>query len=110
MQDPDAPPAVVEGETDGGVVVVPEAAAATQLGAINNRAAFIARPWITVTALPWPAATTVLAPDASAPALPMPIPSPNPSLCPCAKTLPHESSPSWTIFSSRPRFRKPPAS
>jgi len=51
MQDPDAPPAVVEGETDDGVVVVPEAAAATQLAAINNRGGVIARPWITVTAL-----------------------------------------------------------
>ena len=49
MQDPDAPPAVVEGEIGGGVVAVPEAAATPSL-AINNTAAFTVRPWITVTA------------------------------------------------------------
>jgi hypothetical protein len=66
MQVPDAPPAVVEGETGGGVVVVQELAAAEipQL-AINNKAAFIAPPWITVTGPPCLAATTAPAPDDS---------------------------------------------
>jgi hypothetical protein len=52
MQDPDAPPAVVEeAETDGGAVAVPEPAAEEiPQPAINNTAAFIARRWTTVTA------------------------------------------------------------
>jgi hypothetical protein len=51
MQDPDGPPAVVEGETGGGAIAVLEAVAAEiPQPAINSTAAFTARPWTTVTA------------------------------------------------------------
>jgi len=53
MQVPDAPPAVVEGETGGGGIAGREAALAaaeTPQLAINCTAAFTAHPWITVTA------------------------------------------------------------
>ena len=53
MQVPDAPPAVVEGETGGGVAAVPELAAEViPQPAINNTAAFTVPPWITVTVRP----------------------------------------------------------
>src|SRR5258708_30061620 len=98
MQAPDAPPAVVEGETGGGVVAVPEAVAETPLPAINNRpAAFTARPWTTAIGPPWPVAITAPALDASAPVLPTLIRSRSPSPCRCAKTLLRKSSHLWTI-------------
>jgi hypothetical protein len=52
MQVPDAPPAVVEGETGGGGIADREAALAAETPqlAINSTAAFTAHPWITVTA------------------------------------------------------------
>ena len=52
MQDPDAPPAVVEGETGGDAIVVPEAVAGVVIPqpAISSKAAFTALLWITPTA------------------------------------------------------------
>src|SRR5947207_1349987 len=110
MQDQDVPP-VEEGETGGGVVVVPRAVIPQVAPvATNSTAAFTLRPWTTVTARQWPAAIMARAPDVSVPALPLITRNLNPSRFRFAKTLPPESLLSWTISSFKPRFRKPRAS
>src|SRR6266566_6096093 len=109
MQDQDAPP-VEEGETGGGVAVVPESETpAVAPDAINSTAVFTPLQWTIATARPLPVATTVRDLDASVPALLPTIPKPSPSRFPCAKMQLPVFLRSSTIFSSKPRFRKLPA-
>src|SRR6266568_6304739 len=110
MQDQDAPP-VEEGETGGGVVValkaeLPQAAPA----AINNTVAFTALRWTIVIVPPCRAATMAPVLGALGRVLLRTIRNPNPSRYPCARMPRREFLASLTIFSSRPRFRKPLAS
>src|SRR2546426_4250262 len=113
MLDQDVPP-VEEGKIGGVADVVPEAelrAEAVGRGAINNIAGSTPRPWTTVTVQPWRAATTARVQDPAVPASRRIIRSPNPSrFPPCARMRPPASLLLLTIFSFKPRFRKPLAS
>src|SRR5438067_13639641 len=105
MQDQDVPP-VEEGETGGGVVVVPRAVIPQVAPvATNSTAAFTLRPWTTVTARPWPAAIMARGPDGSVPALPLITRNLNPSRFRFAKTQPPASLRSWTTSFFKRRFR-----
>src|SRR6266567_2664944 len=109
MQDQDAPP-VEEGETGGGVDVV--RAAQTQAvgqAAINSMAEFIPLPWTTAIARRWLAEITVRA-YACVPAFRRIILSLIPIHCPSAKTRIPGFLALLTTCSSKPRFRKRPAS
>src|SRR5438045_8217824 len=106
MQHQDAPP--VEERDKGGDAVValkaetPQAAPA----AINNTVAFTALPWTIAIVPQCRAATMAHAPDEPGlVSLPI-IRNLSLSLYLCARTPRRESSASWTIFSSKPRFRK----
>src|SRR5438034_10712397 len=109
MQDQDAPP-VEEGETGGGVAVVPEAGIPLAAAAITSTMAFTTRLWTTVTAPLWRAVVTGRALDASGRVLPLIFRNPNPSRCRIGKMPPPVFSPLWTISSFRPKSRKLPAS
>jgi CheY-like chemotaxis protein len=100
MQDQDAPP-VEEGETGGGVVVVRVEAipVAADPAATSSRAGFTAPPWITATERQWPAATTVLGPDASVPASRLTIPSLTLNPCLRARMRRHAFSALWMTCS-----------
>src|SRR5579862_3317609 len=85
MQDQDAPP-VEEGETGGGVAVVPEAdIRRTGPGAINT-VEFIPRPWTTAIARLWPVATMDRGQDGRVRDFRRIIPKPIPILCRFGKT------------------------
>src|SRR3954464_1920215 len=111
MQDQDVPP-VEEGETGDGADAVQKVAAIRKAGpvAITNATAFTPHLWITATARHWPAATMVLAPAGIGLALRLTTRRLNPSRCPCARMPRHAFSALWTIYFSRPRFRRPRAS
>ena len=106
MLDPVVPPAVVEGEIDGGADGVRPIAAASLAVIVNNRAAFSPPLWITTTAADR-VAVEELAVDAAADPASRPLMLRlNRSRYRIVKTLPRASSPSSMTCSSRPRSRK----
>src|SRR5579862_598890 len=107
MLDPVTPPAVVEGEIDGGVDAVLLIAADSLVAAIaSNTAASLPLLWITAIA-PRRMAETRLVPDAGVLASRRRIRRPILNRFRNATTRRRASLPSSTTCSSPPRFKKP---
>src|SRR5215470_4925841 len=105
MQDRDDPPAE-EGETGGGVAVVPPTVAGTAVAVIaNSMAGFTPPPWITATAQHL--AETDRGLDGRAPVLRPPTRRQSLNLCRSGKTQIRAFSRLSTTYSSWQKFRRP---
>src|SRR5260370_41743372 len=104
MQDPDIPPQVVEGNTNGAAdgVHQDEARVARWAATARSTRASFPLPWITVTAPIWAWIMATAAEDRDGPAFPGPTRLSFPSPCPLQEMMPlrrsspsHKTSTSW---------------